>query len=119
MIDGGPYNWTRADYGNDLIHSVRSRGLRHYRVRPVTWFHRAVLPRLASSSCPCGIRQTEYTVREDMSCDLWMDSGLCDWTHAIVAVTLSHCSRVRLVTGYIARAVLTPTSSSCTYETRR
>ena len=39
-----------------------------------------------------------------------MDNGLCDWTRAIVAVTLSHCSRVRLVTGYIARAVLTPTS---------
>ncbi len=74
MIDGGPCDWARTDYGNDLIYSVRSRGLRHSRVRPVTWLHRAALPRLASSSCPCGTRQTEYTAEEELllrSLDGW------------------------------------------------
>ena len=65
MIDGGPCDWTRTDCGNDLIYSVRSRGLRHSRVRPATWLHRAALPRLASSSCPCGTRQTGSTVEKE------------------------------------------------------
>ncbi len=68
---------------------------------PAAWFHRVVMPRLASSSCPCGTRQLKNTVNRETLYDPTTDvdyltgtapDDVLDLSNAVCAATPNPCS---------------------------